>query len=354
MAKTVVALFDDMNHAQMAVRELQDGGFRREDISLVASDATREGMRSEGTGDTGEAVATGAIGGAGIGAALGGVAGLLVGLGALTIPGIGPIVAAGPIAAALAGAGMGAVAGGLVGALVGLGVPEDEAGYYAEGVRRGGTLVTVQTSDEMANRAADALNRHHPVNIKQRASSWRESGWRGFDPDAKLYRPGEREYERTRGTYGTGMTADTTGMSDLDREQARYGERHDTDPNLVTGMGGADHARTDYERTDYGRGTYESGTGLSGNVGDFDLYEPNFRRHYDTRFATTGYGYDRYRPAYMYGYTLHRQSDCNGDCMWEDYEAQARRDWERSNPDNAWEDFKDAIREGWDALTHGR
>jgi hypothetical protein len=102
--------------------------------------------------------------------------GLLVGLGALAIPGIGPVVAAGPLAAALsalAGAGAGAVAGGvtggLLGALMDLGVPRETAEYYAEGVRRGGNLVTINTADHMTNRAVEILNRHHPIDINEQA-----------------------------------------------------------------------------------------------------------------------------------------------------------------------------------------
>jgi hypothetical protein len=114
-------------------------------------------------------VVTGAASGAGLGAILGGAAGWLVGIGALAIPGVGPIVAAGPIAAALgvagttaaAGAGVGAVAGGLVGALTGWGFSESEARAYQQGVERGDILVAVELpDDEDAGRAEDILKRH--------------------------------------------------------------------------------------------------------------------------------------------------------------------------------------------------
>jgi uncharacterized membrane protein len=98
-----------------------------------------------------------------------GVAGLLLGLGALAIPGLGPLVAAGPLAAALAGAGAGAVAGGLMGALTDLGVPEDEARSYVDGLRRGGVLLVVRAEGMMIERAAATLQRHGAVNIDQRA-----------------------------------------------------------------------------------------------------------------------------------------------------------------------------------------
>ena len=90
---------------------------------------------------------------------LGGVLGLLVGVGAHAIPGIGPVLAAGSLAAALGtagastlvGAGLGAATGGIVGGLVGLGIPEEDATMYAEGARRGGTLVTAQVADNLAD-----------------------------------------------------------------------------------------------------------------------------------------------------------------------------------------------------------
>ncbi len=124
---------------------------------------------------------------------LGALGGLLVGLGALTIPGIGPVIAAGPLAVALStltGVGVGAVAGGvtggLLGALIGLGIPEQEAHYYAEGVRRGGVLVTVQADEYNADQITDILNHHDPIDIHSRAQKWREQGWTGFNPNEKL------------------------------------------------------------------------------------------------------------------------------------------------------------------------
>lgn len=191
MTRTVIALYDNISDANSTVRELVDNGFPREDISLMAGDTSGEYGKyitdtSRAAAETSGA-AEGAGVGAGIGAALGGIGGLLIGLGALAIPGIGPVIAAGPLAAALAGlagAGAGAVAGGvtggLLGALVDLGVPEEAAGYYAEGVHRGGTLVTVRTADHLSDRAVDVMNRYNPIDINQRAEEWRRTGWAGI------------------------------------------------------------------------------------------------------------------------------------------------------------------------------
>src|SRR5215217_53761 len=188
MAKTVVGLFDTISAAQNVVQELVNAGFPRNDISLLASDRRGEYARTVG-GTTESAAGEGAAAGAVGGGVLGGVLGLLVGLGALAIPGIGPVIAAGPLAAALgtagatavAGAGIGAATGGVLGALVGAGIPEADAGFYAEGVRRGGTLVIAKASDDMAQRAYDTMRRYGAVDVDERSGSWRSAGWKGFD-----------------------------------------------------------------------------------------------------------------------------------------------------------------------------
>ena len=190
MAKQVVGLFDSMQDAQGAVQELRSQGFTADDISIVANNSS--GEYGVGDGDGASEAAEGAGAGATGGAVLGGLGGLLVGLGALAIPGIGPVVAAGTLATTLgttlAGAGLGAAAGGLVGALVGAGIPEEDAGVYAEGVRRGGALVTVQAAtDDDADRAADILDRYNVVDIDERSSNFREGGWSGFNENAEPY-----------------------------------------------------------------------------------------------------------------------------------------------------------------------
>lgn len=170
MAKTVVALYDDFAAARSAVEALADAGFDRAAISLVASDATGQHSRfgTETVVDDGDVTA-------GEGAGFGAVVGALVGLGVALIPGIGPVLAAGPLAAALMagiGAASGAVTGGVVASLVDFGVPEDHALRYAEGIRRGGTLVTAHVEkDEWASRAQSILNRFHPINIEEHSSA---------------------------------------------------------------------------------------------------------------------------------------------------------------------------------------
>jgi len=168
--------------AESVVRDLTATcGCGRDDIGLMARGEQGETTgRTANTSNRGDEIASGALKGAGTGAAVGGILGLVAGVASLSIPGIGPLIAAGPIASALAGAGIGAAAGGIIGALAKLGVPEDEAHYYAEGVRRGGTLITVRAdSASAADCAANVMRKHGAVDIEERAAQWKKSGWSG-------------------------------------------------------------------------------------------------------------------------------------------------------------------------------
>jgi stress response protein YsnF len=194
MSKTVIGLFNNLGEAQNVVKDLVARGIERDEIGFMANEKQVTPGRTEMAREGGD-VASGALAGAGTGAAIGGVAGLALALAPLAIPGIGPIVAAGPIAAALTGAGLGAVTGGLIGGLTRLGVPDEDAHYYAEGVRRGGILVTVAADDEReAQMAADILRRHGAVDIDQRASEWKRQGWKGrFEADTSTTPSAENE-----------------------------------------------------------------------------------------------------------------------------------------------------------------
>ncbi len=192
--RTVTGLFDTHHDAAEAVRALRDAGVRSEDISLVANNAEGHAVEDDATDD----VAEGAGAGAGIGALLGGAGGLLAGLGALAIPGVGPLIAGGWLLStaigAVAGAAVGGAAGGLIGALTAAGVSESEAHVYAEGVRRGGTLVTARVEDSQAD-AADAILHQGRVDISARRADYETEGWERFDEDAPAYTPEQvRDY----------------------------------------------------------------------------------------------------------------------------------------------------------------
>jgi hypothetical protein len=142
--KAVIGLVSTQQQAEQVVEELQRAGFGNRDISVLLPDqrGTRDFAHEKNT----KAPEGGAIG-ASAGGTLGGAIGLLAGIGALAIPGLGPFIAAGPIMATLSGAAAGAAVGGITGALVGLGLPEFEAKQYESKIKSGGVLVSVHADD---------------------------------------------------------------------------------------------------------------------------------------------------------------------------------------------------------------
>jgi hypothetical protein len=201
MTVTISRLYDDHNDAQRAVQRLESAGVPHSEISIVANnsdswfnsdkkvDRDRDGVddRAEGAGK-----------GAGIGAGLGDTAGLLAGLGLLAIPGLGPVVAAGWLAATAVGAAAGAATGGIVGALTEAGVSTEDAHSYAEGVRRGGTLVSARVADTDRSRL-DAILNESAVNLRDRSAAWQKTGWKSFDSASKPY--GAEEIRKERQLY---------------------------------------------------------------------------------------------------------------------------------------------------------
>jgi hypothetical protein len=197
MIKTVIASFDTIEDADSAARALRTAGFLENDINIVANDSRRNVASDAPQPVPAENEATGAATGVVAGGALGGAAGLTASLMGLAIPGIGAILAAGPIAAALVGAGAGAVAGGLIGGLVDLGVSETDAEYYAEAVRRGAALVTVRTDSSRTDEAERIMQQHGAIDIEERVARWRRTGWKGYNPSDPPWTHDEIERDRT-------------------------------------------------------------------------------------------------------------------------------------------------------------
>ena len=192
--RTVSRLFDSYELARQAVTELKDAGIPESEISIVANNVDSSHDRDgDGVDDDG----SGAGAGAGVGATLGGAAGLLTGLGMLAIPGVGPVVAAGWLATTALGALAGGAAGGVIGALTDAGVDEEDAHVYAEGVRRGGTLVTVRADEDTASRA-DAILDRSGVAASVRRDAYKEGGWSTFDEARAPLTKEEIEAERNR------------------------------------------------------------------------------------------------------------------------------------------------------------
>jgi hypothetical protein len=185
MAKTVIGILENADEAKKAVEELLQSGIDRQAVGVISADFAKE--------------AEAALRGGSTGTAIGALAGLLIGATTLAIPGIGPVLAAGHAVALIGTTTLGALAGGVVGALAAKGVPEDQANFYAEGVRRGGTLVTVLArTDELAARAVEILRRHGAQRIQERILEWRGLGWGGLLRRARKGEPAKAENKASR------------------------------------------------------------------------------------------------------------------------------------------------------------
>jgi uncharacterized protein (TIGR02271 family) len=417
MTKTVVGTYADMQTAVAVVNDLVSAGFHRNSISIIANDADKQystyvdhDMAANGD-DTAK--------GAGFGALIGGLGGLLVGLGALAIPGIGPVIAAGPLAAALAGAGIGAVTGGIIGALIDLGIPEESANIYAESVRRGNVLVAAQVADGRVEEATRIMERSGLIDIENEAESWRSSGWSRFDSessyssttpvaDASMKTKGatdiktgrndetfevvEEELQVGKRAVETGGVRVTSKVSEVPvEEEVNLRQEHvkvervpvnrpantadinafregtievrETQEEAVIAKEARVveevHVRKDVDqRTETVRDTVRrtdvevEQLGASGRAvtdyGTYEVYDPDFRTHYKTTYSSLGGNFDRYQPAYRYGYTLATDERYRGR-NWSDIESDVRRSWDNQNQ-GTWEDFKDAVRYSWDKV----
>jgi hypothetical protein len=146
--KAVFGIYGNRTALETGLSRLRDAGFANSDVAILIPQA--DGEREIGTEMSSKAP-EGAAAGAGTGAVMGGVLGWLAGVGTFALPGIGPLIAAGPIVGALAGAGVGGTVGGVAGALLGLGIPEYEAKRYEGGLKQGKTLLSVhcEASEEI-------------------------------------------------------------------------------------------------------------------------------------------------------------------------------------------------------------
>lgn len=191
MKQTITKLYDSRDQAERAVRELEAAGIRHDDISIIANRGVGQEGRSFADRDGDNDTAEGAGKGASTGAVLGGAGGLLAGLGMLAIPGLGPVVAAGWLASTAVGAVVGAVAGGAAGGLLGAlkdaGVNDEDAHVYAEGVRRGGSLVSVRVDGDERAKVDQVLSGLPGVDPATRREAYRAEGWTGFDERAAPY-----------------------------------------------------------------------------------------------------------------------------------------------------------------------
>lgn len=173
MQSTIIAAFNSVESAENAIHELKTKGFDPKEISIMM----KERDEVENVSDTtGAKAASGAISGATTGGLIGGLAGMLVGVGAITIPGIGPFLAAGPLATALgltgaaaatiSGATTGAVAGGLIGTLMSLGLSQEQAATYETTIKQGGIVVAVPAHEGEADLVTTVLENNNASQVQ--------------------------------------------------------------------------------------------------------------------------------------------------------------------------------------------
>ena len=187
----VFGIYRDRANAEEAVDALRAAGFRNSDVSALLPDnvGSKDFAHEKNT-----KAPEGTTAGATSGGILGGALGWLAGIGALAIPGVGPLIAAGPIVGALAGVGVGGAVGGLIGALVGMGIPEYEAKRYEGRVREGGILLSVHCDDsEWAKRAKKILENTGAEDIASTGEASADYA-KGNKPTTRASSPGSREF----------------------------------------------------------------------------------------------------------------------------------------------------------------
>ncbi|MGZ8246316.1 DUF2382 domain-containing protein [Methylomagnum sp.] len=351
---TVVGLIDSRSEVERVVHDLVSEGFPRERIHVVTGDAEPEETDS-------------------------GFRGLLVKLGLLETQ------------------------------RKDLGLPAEHVGYYSEGVRRGGYLVTVDADEAKVEQAVDVLEDHGAVNIEERAAEWQKSGWSsatatsavgpatrtgtsqpiGASQEARIpvveeeLKVGKRAVQRGGVRVYSHITERPASESIVLREEHVSVERHPVDRPLS----GADMeafkegtieltetaeeavsakearvveevvvSKEATERTETIEDTVrrtdveveQLGAGTAQRAAAFEDYDADFRRHHSFYFANTGGAYDRYAPAYRYGYTLASNPAYAGK-DWPTLEAGARRDWEKSHAGTGtWDSMKNAIHHAWE------
>jgi len=270
--------------------------------------------------------------GAGFGAVVGTVTGILAGVAAFTFPGIGAIVALGPIVGALTGGTVGAVTGaavgGVVGAIVKTGLTEEEANRYAEGVRRGSALVIVETTDTYAMDAQNILEDNNAVDIARRTMEWETETWRGVDANAEPYKPA--------------TTTTNSGADNMD-------DMNDTKKHKVFNPDSVTASQPSGSTT---QAAYTNTSGLEDANLDFSTYDLDFRKHYVNNYSTSGYAYDMYVPIYRFGYELAHDPRYS-EASWTEVEGPARHAWLSKFPEGSWDLYKDAVHYAWDQVRVG-
>lgn len=316
----VYGIYSHRSQAEAGVDRLISAGFRKEDISVLMQDnsGTKDFAHEKDT-KAPEGTTAGVI----AGGALGGAFGLVVGLGAVVIPGLGPLLAAGPIIAALTGIGSGGIVGGIIGALVGMGIPEYEAKRYEGHVRSGGILASVHCdSREWVAKAKDVLKHTGADDISSTSEARAD------------FASSDRPYSATEPRQSTSPLGAL--RSEPVRASAPATEEIPVRHSVAPAAAAASTATA----------PAPAKTVLM-TVPMAD--EADFRQHFQNGAGLSGTDYAAYAPAYRYGYHAANDARFHGRSF-DEAEPDLRADYARHYPGDAWDRVKDSVRYGWSKI----
>ncbi len=385
--QTLIGVYEDLETAVAAVEALQQEGIDPNHITLITSNRdpertdrlAEEQLVNVQVSDKEQSAAEGAV----KGGVLGGLTGLATGLIAVAIPGIGPVLALGPLAAAITGGAVGAASGSLLGALVESGVSDRDARLYMESVARDHTLVAVQAMEYQQRHVHEVLNRYLPVNVKEKSRLWDKVGWIDdgqhvptprtlelYTNDFTAFEPEFRtHWQESYGRPGTLPDDDVVdGTSDffVYLPAYRYGYELALKPDLHTQDWSETEtvARAQWEdehdqpwddvhqaiRHAWQR-TRETNTGdevrgVDEGIPFSDKRDPHYS-HYNQYYEKTGIPFDRFEPAYRFGELLAKDVRYR-DREWDDIKFPVSERWKHDHPaDGDWREVEDAVRHAW-------
>ena len=300
------------------------------------------------------------------------------------------------------------------------GLPADDARYYVEGVRQGGTLVSVRAEENETDATVDIMNRYQPIDVHDRAATWRDSGWSDETTVQTRSTQTSADTMRTDTMRTDTMRTDTMRNRDqiegettipIVEEEIRVGKRQVAgggvrvnthmeerpveeqvrlrEESVTVERRAVDRPANASDLTTFKEGEFEVSAmreeavvekqariveevvikkqadehtetihdtmrrtevdveQVTGQPTTTDFGTSDFRTHYQTSFANSGYTYEQYEPAYQYGSTIASDKRYQGR-DWNSIEADVRKDWQVQHKDSAWDNFKDAVRHSWE------
>jgi hypothetical protein len=341
-----------MAEAERVARDIEELGIDKDEISVIAgNEAGAHDQYVKKPAGTGAAAASAASFGGGVG--------IVAGLIALAIPGVGPIIAGGALATVLTGLGVGAAAGGLIGAFTNMGISHEEAPLYEEAVRRGGVVVAVHVNDPMEPEAARVMQEHGARDLRGEADAWRASGWKGSYSNPHPY-PSD-SWTKTHEMGDTERVSDAGGSrASAPQSQSVAGSSQTSAPDLAAWR----NVRSfEYQRPagsssrETGRATSRqassttpdpSETGGIQTLGDLSGGNETASgqgNQFPVRRGPVHLSDDD--PAYVFGNRWASDPNYNGR-SWTDVESSLRSSWEGMGT-GPWDTFRDRVRRGFEA-----